>query len=149
MAAPIALVVARLLQGLSVGGEYSTSATYLSEVASTGKRGFYSSFQYVTLTAGQLLALGLQIILQQVLTKSELTSWGWRIAFGIGEAPLLRQGTISVWSSAEAMKTFAYRSPQHAAAVAATPEQNWYAEELFTRFALLDATGTIDGMAVA
>ena len=84
VAAPILLVVARLLQGLSVGGEYSTSATYLSEVASTGRRGFYSSFQYVTLTAGQLLALGLQIILQQVLTKSELTSWGWRIAFAIG-----------------------------------------------------------------
>ena len=74
---------------------------------------------------------------------------GCRIAFGIGEAPVLRQGTISVWSSAEAMKAFAYRSPRHAAAVAATPEQNWYAEELFTRFALLDATGTIDGMAVA
>jgi MHS family alpha-ketoglutarate permease-like MFS transporter len=84
VAAPILLVTARLLQGLSVGGEYATSATYLSEVATPGKRGFYSSFQYVTLTAGQLLALGLQIVLQQVLTKAELMSWGWRIAFAIG-----------------------------------------------------------------
>jgi hypothetical protein len=74
---------------------------------------------------------------------------GCRVAFGIGEAPVRRQGTMSVWDSAEAMKAFAYRSPQHAAVVAATPEQGWYAEELFTRFALLDATGTIDGTAVA
>ncbi|MCP3802246.1 MFS transporter [Allokutzneria sp. A3M-2-11 16] len=82
--APILLVAARLLQGLSVGGEYATSATYLSEVASPGKRGFYSSFQYVTLTAGQLLALGVQIVLQQVLTEQQMSSWGWRIAFVIG-----------------------------------------------------------------
>lgn len=86
---PILLVVARLLQGLSVGGEYATSATYLSEVASPGKRGFYSSFQYVTLTAGQLLALGLQILLQQVLTREEMTSWGWRVAFGVGAVAAL------------------------------------------------------------
>lgn len=83
-AAPAILLVARLVQGLSVGGEYATSATYLSEVATPGKRGFYSSFQYVTLVAGQLLALGLLIVLQQVLTEQQLNSWGWRIAFIIG-----------------------------------------------------------------
>lgn len=83
-AAPVMLVLARLLQGLSVGGEYATSATYLSEVASAGRRGFYSSFQYVTLIAGQLVALGLLIVLQQLLTEQQLAGWGWRIAFGIG-----------------------------------------------------------------
>ena len=82
--APILLVVARLLQGLSLGGEYGTSATYLSEVATPGRRGYYSSFQYVTLTSGQLLALGVQIVLQQVLTPEQMHSWGWRIAFVIG-----------------------------------------------------------------
>jgi MHS family alpha-ketoglutarate permease-like MFS transporter len=84
--APVLLVAARLLQGLSLGGEYGTSATYLSEVATPNRRGFYSSFQYVTLTSGQLLALGVQIILQQVLTPEQLHSWGWRIAFVIGAA---------------------------------------------------------------
>jgi MHS family alpha-ketoglutarate permease-like MFS transporter len=84
VAAPILLVFARLLQGLSVGGEYSTSATYLSEVATPGKRGFYSSFQYVTLAGGQLLALGLQIVLQNILTEAQMNSWGWRIAFVVG-----------------------------------------------------------------
>jgi MHS family alpha-ketoglutarate permease-like MFS transporter len=84
--APILLVVLRLLQGLSLGGEYGTSATYLSEVATPHRRGFYSSFQYVTLTSGQLLALCVQIILQQVLTSEQLHAWGWRIAFVIGAA---------------------------------------------------------------
>ncbi|SMC60513.1 MFS transporter [Kibdelosporangium aridum] len=84
VAAPVILLIARLLQGLSVGGEYATSATYLSEVATPHKRGFYSSFQYVTLISGQLVALGLQIVLQQVLTDDQLTTWGWRIAFAVG-----------------------------------------------------------------
>ncbi|ALC82597.1 MULTISPECIES: MFS transporter [Bacillus] len=81
---PIILVFARLLQGISLGGEYGTSATYLSEMASSGRRGFYSSFQYVTLVAGQMVALGVQIILQSTLSEADMTSWGWRIPFVIG-----------------------------------------------------------------
>ncbi|MEJ7740585.1 MAG: MFS transporter [Chitinophagaceae bacterium] len=85
IAAPVLLLIARLLQGLSVGGEYGTSATYLSEIASPERRGFYSSFQYVTLIGGQLLALGLQIILQRIfLTPAELHDWGWRLPFFLG-----------------------------------------------------------------
>jgi MHS family alpha-ketoglutarate permease-like MFS transporter len=83
--APVLLLFARLLQGLSVGGEYGTSATYLSEVATSERRGFYSSFQYVTLIGGQLVALGIQLLLQQIfLTQQQLESWGWRIPFLIG-----------------------------------------------------------------
>ncbi|PPS36950.1 alpha-ketoglutarate permease [Pseudomonas amygdali pv. morsprunorum] len=82
--APILLVFARLLQGLSVGGEYGTSATYLSEMATKERRGFFSSFQYVTLISGQLIALGVLIVLQQTLTTEQLYAWGWRIPFVIG-----------------------------------------------------------------
>jgi len=82
--APVSLLVARLLQGLSVGGEYGVSATYLSEMASKNRRGFYSSFQYVTLIGGQLIALGIQLILQSWLSDTELHQWGWRIPFFIG-----------------------------------------------------------------
>jgi MHS family alpha-ketoglutarate permease-like MFS transporter len=83
--APVLLLVARLLQGLSVGGEYGVSATYLSEMASKNRRGFYSSFQYVTLIGGQLIALGIQLILQKLLlTEEQLHEWGWRIPFVIG-----------------------------------------------------------------
>jgi MHS family alpha-ketoglutarate permease-like MFS transporter len=84
VAAPILLVLARLMQGLSVGGEYGTSATYLSEMASKEHRGFFSSFQYVTLISGQLIALAVLIVLQQTLNEEQLISWGWRVPFVIG-----------------------------------------------------------------
>ncbi len=85
IAAPILLLFARLLQGLSVGGEYGASATYLSEMAGQKHRGFWSSFQYVTLIMGQLIALGVLIALQKwLLTAAELDAWGWRIPFVIG-----------------------------------------------------------------
>ncbi len=83
--APALLLFARLLQGLSVGGEYGTSATYLSEIATANRRGFYSSFQYVTLIGGQLVALAIQLLLQRFfLSKVQLEEWGWRIPFAIG-----------------------------------------------------------------
>ncbi len=84
--APAILVVARLIQGLSVGGEYGASATYLSEMAGRERRGFYSSFQYVTLISGQLIALAVLIVLQAIMSEAALESWGWRIPFGIGAA---------------------------------------------------------------
>ncbi|OZC55545.1 alpha-ketoglutarate transporter [Rhodococcus sp. 06-621-2] len=82
--APVLLVVARLIQGLSVGGEFASSATYLSEVATPGKRGFYSSFQYVSIILGQLSALFVQIVLLQILSREQMYEWGWRIPFVIG-----------------------------------------------------------------
>ena len=82
--APVLLLLARMLQGLSVGGEYGTSATYMSEVAIKGRRGFFASFQYVTLIGGQLLASLVLIILQAFMTSEQLTAYGWRIPFFIG-----------------------------------------------------------------
>jgi MHS family alpha-ketoglutarate permease-like MFS transporter len=84
-AAPVVLMIARLLQGLSLGGEYGASATYLSEMASGARRGFYASFQYVTLIGGQLTALLVLLVLQNfVLSDAQLRAWGWRLAFLIG-----------------------------------------------------------------
>jgi len=82
--APTILVVARLMQGLSVGGEYGASATYLSEMAGRESRGFFSSFQYVTLISGQLIALCVLLVLQAVMPVGDLENWGWRIPFAIG-----------------------------------------------------------------
>src|SRR5215471_3126670 len=85
VAAPALLGLARMIQGLSLGGEYGTSATYLTEVADEKHRGFYSSFQYVTLIGGQLCAILVLLLLQQfLLTPVQLKAWGWRIPFGIG-----------------------------------------------------------------
>src|ERR1700731_454822 len=85
IAAPAILALARVIEGLSLGGEYGASATYLSEVADAKHRGFYSSFQYVTLIGGQLTAIMVLLLLQKVfLTQQELQDWGWRIPFVIG-----------------------------------------------------------------
>ncbi|MBW7945853.1 MAG: MFS transporter [Sphingomonadaceae bacterium] len=82
--APALLVLARMMQGLSVGGEYGASATYLSEMAGRDRRGFFSSFQYVTLISGQLLAICVLLVLQNVMPEAALDAWGWRIPFAIG-----------------------------------------------------------------
>ncbi|CAN5405321.1 MFS family transporter [soil metagenome] len=84
VAAPVLLLIARMIQGLSVGGEYGTTATYMSEVALPGHRGFYASFQYVTLIGGQLLASLVVLVIQLMMTDEQLRAWGWRIPFFIG-----------------------------------------------------------------
>lgn len=106
-AAPILLLFARLVQGLSVGGEYGTAATYMSEVATQGRRGFYASFQYVTLIGGQLLALLVLVTVQQFLTTDEMKAWGWRIPFIIGAlaalVALYLRRSLAESASSEAM----------------------------------------------
>jgi MHS family alpha-ketoglutarate permease-like MFS transporter len=82
--AGVLLTLCRMLQGLSVGGEYGAAATYMSEVALAGRRGFYSSIQYVTLIGGQLLGTAVLVILQKTLGEDALRAWGWRIPFAIG-----------------------------------------------------------------
>ncbi len=84
IAAPLLLLLARLVQGLSVGGEYGASATFMAEAAGAKHRGFLASFQYVTLIGGQLLALGLLVVMQAALTEGQLEAWGWRVPFLFG-----------------------------------------------------------------
>ncbi|MCO7520777.1 MULTISPECIES: MFS family transporter [unclassified Pseudomonas] len=103
--APALLLLARLIQGLSVGGEYGTTATYMSEVALPGQRGFFASFQYVTLIGGQLLAVLVVVILQQLLSEDELRAYGWRIPFVVGAIAalisLMLRRSLKETSSAE------------------------------------------------
>ncbi|MFF3767568.1 MFS transporter [Streptomyces sp. NPDC001922] len=80
----LVLLVARLLQGMSIGGEYAASATYLTEASGRGRRGLGSSMQYVSMTTGQLLGLGILITMQHTLSKDQLEGWGWRIPFVLG-----------------------------------------------------------------
>ena len=106
LAAPVLLVVARLLQGLSVGGEYGASATYLSEMAGRGRRGFWSSFQYVTLIMGQLLALGVLLLLQATMSAASLEAWGWRIPFVIGALC----AAVALWMRRRLEETTSFRA---------------------------------------
>ncbi|GLK69123.1 MFS transporter [Hansschlegelia plantiphila] len=108
--APVMLAIARIVEGLSLGGEYGASATYLSEIATPERRGFYSSFQYVTLIGGQLTAIFVLLLLQTVfLTHEQLVDWGWRIPFAIGAvlaivAMLMRRNMYETEAFLEAKK---------------------------------------------
>src|SRR5690349_335411 len=84
IAAPIVLILARLVQGFATGGEYGTSATYMSEAATRERRGFFSSFQYVTLIGGHVLAQFTLLIMFGFLTEDQVRDWGWRVPFAIG-----------------------------------------------------------------
>jgi MHS family alpha-ketoglutarate permease-like MFS transporter len=122
IAAPIVLGFARIVQGLSLGGEYGASATYLSEVADEKHRGFYSSFQYVTLIGGQLSAILVLLLLQQVfLTPEQLRAWGWRIPFVVGAVLAL---------TALAMRRNLHETEEFTAARAAAPAKRASLREL-------------------
>lgn len=100
---PVVLVVGRLLQGLSVGGEFAASTTFLVESAGPGRRGLFSSFQYVTTTAGQLVASGISAALVASLDDGQMASWGWRVPFLLGALLSLagfwiRQGALETRS---------------------------------------------------
>ncbi|MCD9005097.1 MFS transporter [Luteimonas sp. XNQY3] len=82
--AAVLLLVARLIQGFATGGEYGASATYMSEAAIPGRRGFLSSFHYVTLVGGHVLAQATLLAMLLLLDTSQISEWGWRVAFGIG-----------------------------------------------------------------
>ena len=80
----ILLLLARLIQGVAVGGEFGIVAAYLSEIAPSGKRSFYSSFQYATIIGGQLLAVASISFLFLFLSQSQMQDFGWRILFLAG-----------------------------------------------------------------
>ncbi|TAL32610.1 MAG: MFS transporter [Phenylobacterium sp.] len=124
VAAPILLVFARILQGLSVGGEYGASATYLSEMAGKRRRGFWSSFQFVTMVMGQLIALGLLALMQTTMDKADLESWGWRIPFFIGAA----MAVVVFWIRGRMDESQSYENAQ------AAGEERARTMMLFTRY---------------
>ncbi len=110
VAAPAMLLLARLIQGLSLGGEYGAAASYLAEVAEPERRGFWSSFQYVTLYGGQLLALALLLLMQAGgANEAALDGWGWRVAFLVSALLALvvfwiRRGIVETLDTSAARK---------------------------------------------
>ncbi|WP_404710617.1 MFS transporter [Sphingomonas sp. MMS24-J13] len=84
VAAPALLLLARLVQGFALGGEYGASAAYMSEMAAKRWRGFWSSFHITSVMAGQLAAMAVLGVLQALLDDRAIEQWGWRVPFAIG-----------------------------------------------------------------
>ncbi|WP_439532444.1 MFS transporter [Polymorphobacter sp.] len=132
LAAPVILLVARLVQGLSVGGEYGASATFMAEISDVRRRGFFASFQYVTLIAGQLLALGLLVVMQSTLDDAALADWGWRVPFVIGAL-----GAVGVfWLRRGLVETEAFKAVQNDAHIGPTRRLLAHPRALLTVLAL-------------
>jgi MHS family alpha-ketoglutarate permease-like MFS transporter len=159
LAAPVLLVLARLLQGLSVGGEYGASATYLSEMAGQRHRGFFSSFQYVTLISGQLIALAVLLLIQFLLGASALENWAWRLPFAFGavlavvalwirrgleETPSFREATLNGTATNHATVRELLRYPRQILTVVGLTAGGTVAFYTFTTYAqkfLVNTTG--------
>ena len=128
-AAPLILVLCRLVQGFATGGEYGTSATYMSEAATRERRGFFSSFQYVTLVGGHVLAQFTLLIIQTVLTPDQVQEFGWRIAFAIGGVAAV----VVFWLRRSMDESLS--AEQLAAVAAGTDQRSGSLTELLTRYA--------------
>lgn len=116
LVAPLLLVLARLIQGLSLGGEYASATTYLTEIAPNKQRGFYSSFLFMSAALGILCASGLGWILTTTLSKTDMNAWGWRIPFIIGAVG----GVVGIWIRQSIAKDDA-KNPQEKAKVVQQP----------------------------
>lgn len=107
--APVLLLIVRCIQGIAVGGEYGATATYMSEIAQEGRRGFYSSFQYVTLVGGQLLASALAVVMTNTLGDTQITQGWWRLPFLIGAVASM----VALWLRSGLAETTSKSDRQH------------------------------------
>lgn len=123
---PIILVVARMVQGFSAGGEFGSSSAFLVESAAPRRRAFAGSWQQVSVGAGVLLASGMGAIITSTLSKEALDSWGWRLAFIV--ASLL--GLVGLWLRSSVEETDSFVNAQARSEAAGAPRRN----SVFTMF---------------
>ncbi|MFC4116043.1 MFS transporter [Nonomuraea zeae] len=117
IAAPVVLVLARLVQGFSAGGEFGTSSAFLVESAARGRRAFAGSWQQVSVGGGVLIASALGTVLTSSLDQAALESWGWRVAFAIGG--LL--GLVGLWLRVSVPETEAFANVESSGRKRANP----------------------------
>jgi len=102
--APLLLLLARLIQGFSAGGEFGSSVAFIVESAAPGRRAFAGSWQQVSVGVGTLFAAGMGALLTGVLDEHALQSWGWRLAFGVGAV----LGLVVLWLRVSVSETEAF-----------------------------------------
>jgi MHS family proline/betaine transporter-like MFS transporter len=120
--APLLLVFARLLQGFSAGGEWGSSTAYIVEWAPKGQRGFYGSFQQMSVVAGLLLGSGVAALLTTLVSAETMDAWGWRVPFLLGAI----LGPVGMYMRRTIDETPAYRQATATPAAAQAPSESGF-----------------------
>ena len=144
IAAPIILIILRMLQGLALGGEYGGAATYVAEHAPNGRRGFYTSFIQVTATAGLFLSLLVILFTRLAVGEEAFTAWGWRIPFLLSVVLL----GISVWIRLQMEESPAFQRMKAAGTQSKAPLSEAFGQWKNAKIALFALLGLVMGQAV-
>ncbi|EHS50245.1 General substrate transporter [Rhizobium sp. PDO1-076] len=144
IAAPIILIILRMLQGLALGGEYGGAATYVAEHAPHGRRGFYTSWIQTTATLGLFLSLMIILGIQTLLGKEDFAAWGWRIPFLLSAVLL----GVSVWIRMQMNESPAFQKMKAEGTQSKAPISEAFGQWKNAKVALLALFGAVAGQAV-
>jgi MFS family permease len=144
IAAPIILIILRMLQGLALGGEYGGAATYVAEHAPNDRRGFYTSWIQTTATLGLFLSLIIILIIQGSMSKEAFAAWGWRIPFLLSVVLL----GISVWIRLTLSESPAFQRMKEEGKGSKAPLSEAFGQWKNAKIALLALFGLTAGQAV-
>ena len=144
IAAPIILIILRMLQGLALGGEYGGAATYVAEHAPNGRRGYYTSWIQTTATLGLFLSLVVILGVQFALGKEAFAAWGWRIPFLVS---VLLLG-VSVWIRLKMNESPAFKKMKEEGKTSKAPLSEAFGQWKNAKIALLALVGAVIGQAV-
>ncbi|HZF74999.1 MAG TPA: MFS transporter [Acetobacteraceae bacterium] len=143
-AAPVILIILRMLQGLALGGEYGGAATYVAEHAPNGRRGFYTSFIQITATAGLFLSLIIILSTRAIVGEEAFAEWGWRVPFLLSIVLLL----ISVWIRMQMNESPAFKKMKEEGTGSKAPISEAFGQWKNARIALFALLGLVMGQAV-
>jgi MFS family permease len=143
-AAPVILIVLRMLQGLALGGEYGGAAVYVAEHAPMGRRGFYTSWIQTTATLGLLLSLVVILSLRLALGEAEFAAWGWRLPF-LGSIALL---AVSVWIRMQMHESPAFKKMKEEGTASKAPLSEAFGQWKNGKVVLIALLGLVAGQAV-
>jgi MFS family permease len=144
VAAPVLLVVLRLLQGLALGGEYGGAATYVAEHAPEGRRGFYTSFIQTTATLGLFAALLVVIGIRVLIGEEAFAAWGWRLPFLVSIGLL----AISLWIRLQLAESPVFQKMKDEGKSSKAPLKDAFGNRRNVRLVLIALFGAVAGQAV-
>jgi MFS family permease len=142
--APVLLVLLRLLQGLSVGGEFGGAATYVAEYSPDSRRGFYTGWLQTTATLGLLMSLGFILATQRLLGADQFAAWGWRVPFLLSIALVL----LSYYIRARMVESPLFARAKSAGRLSANPLRESFLNKTNLRLGLLALFGAVAGHGV-